>query len=99
MTKALDLARQAKERVGKIPAIMDTLGWVYYKKELYDNALMEFQACIEKEPENPIFHYHLGLAYNKKGEYSKAEDALKKALALQNDFTGSDDARKVLGQL
>ena len=99
LNKALDLARQAKEKVGKMPAVMDTLGWVYYKKELYDNAVAEFQACVDQEPENPIFNYHLGLAFNKKGEYVKAEKALKKALALQNDFNGADDAQKVLDQL
>lgn len=99
LNTALELASHAKERVGKLPAVMDTLGWVYYKKELYDNALMEFQACVDKEPENPIFHYHLGLAYNKKGAYSKAEDSLKKAFSLQKDFKGADDARKVLNQL
>jgi tetratricopeptide (TPR) repeat protein len=99
LDKALDLARRAKERMGKLPAIMDTLGWVYYKKELYDAALTEFEACVEKEPANPIFNYHLGLAYNKKGDYAKAEKALKKALELQKDFEGSEDARKVLGQI
>ncbi|MBU2628509.1 MAG: tetratricopeptide repeat protein, partial [Proteobacteria bacterium] len=99
LNKALDLARQAKERVGKLPAIMDTLGWVYYKKEIYDSAATEFEACIEKEPENPVFQYHLGLAYNKLGKYNKAETALKKALELQKDFTGSEEAKKVLDQL
>ncbi len=99
LNTALDLARQAKERIGKLPAIMDTLGWVYYKKTLYDSAVTEFEACIEKEPENPIFHYHLGLALNKLGEYIKAETALNKALELQKDFTGSDEAKKVLNQL
>jgi len=99
LNKALELARQAKERIGNLPAIMDTLGWVYYKKEIYDSAITEFEACVEKEPKNPIFNYHLGLAYNKKGDYAKAEAALKKALELQNNFEGSEDAKKVLEQL
>ena len=99
LNTALDLARQAKERVGKLPAIMDTLGWVYYKKKLYDNAVTEFETCVDKKPENPIFYYHLGLTYNKLGEYVKAETALKKALELQKDFKGSSEAKKVLSQL
>ena len=78
---------------------MDTLGWVYYKKEFYDSAVTEFEACVEKEPKNPIFNYHLGLAYNKKGDSVKAEKALKKALELQKDFSGANEAKKVLGQL
>ena len=99
LNKALELARQAKDRVGKIPAVMDTLGWVYYKKELYDSAAGEFESCVEKDPENPIFRYHLGLAYNKLGKYGKAEENLKKALELQKDFKGAGEAQKVLDQL
>ncbi|MFH2091750.1 MAG: tetratricopeptide repeat protein [Pseudomonadota bacterium] len=96
---ALDLASKTKEKAGKLAAVTDTLGWVYYKKELYDNAIAEFEASIDQEPDNPIFHYHLGLALNKKGEYVKAETALKKALALNKAFKGAEDAQKVLDQL
>ncbi len=99
LNTALELASQAKAKAGRLPAVMDTLGWVYYKKQLYDNAIDEFQGCIDQKPENPIFHYHLGLALNKKGEYIKAENALKKALALQKDFQGAKEAREVLDQL
>ncbi len=99
LTTALELARKAKEIAGEMPAIMDTLGWVYYKKQLYDSALLEFKNCLEKEPNNPVFHYHLGLAYNKKWDYANAEKALKKALALQDDFTGADEAKNILEQL
>lgn len=99
LDKALDLARRARELGGEVPAIMDTLGWVYYKKELYDSALLEFNQCIEKEPLNPVFHYHLGLTYNKKWDYANAEKSLKKALELQPDFDGAEDAKKILGQM
>ena len=99
LNKALDLARRAKEKLGRVPAVMDTLGWVYYKKELYDSALQEFETCVEKEPENPVFHYHMGLAHYRLGSYNQAETALKKALSLKNDFAGADEAQKILDQL
>lgn len=99
LNKALDLARQAKERLGRIPAVMDTLGWVYYKKGLYDSAAAEFLACTELEPENPIFHYHLGLAYVKLNKTDKARSALEAALKLDKGFDGSDDARDKLARL
>ncbi len=99
LNKALELAQQAREKTGAITAIMDTLGWVYYKKGLYPSAVQEFTACIEKEPANPIFHYHLGLAYNKLWKYDQAKTSLAKALELQPDFNGSDEAKKILAQL
>ncbi|MCG8619880.1 MAG: tetratricopeptide repeat protein, partial [Desulfobacterales bacterium] len=99
LNKALELARQAKERLGRIPAIMDTLGWVYYKKGLFESAAQEFLSCTEKEPSNPIFHYHLGLAYDKIGHSKKAKAALTAALKLSRDFTGADEAKAILNRL
>jgi tetratricopeptide (TPR) repeat protein len=99
MNKALDLARKARELGGENPAIMDTLGWIYYKKEIYDSAIQEFSNCVEKEPGNPIFNYHLGLAYNKKWDYINAKKYLEKALELDKEFKGADEARKILEQI
>ncbi|MCG8567047.1 MAG: tetratricopeptide repeat protein, partial [Desulfobacterales bacterium] len=96
LEKALDLARQARKLAGENPAIMDTLGWVYYQKALYDLAIEEFKACIQKDPQNPIFHYHLGLAYHKLGRRDQARTSLTRALDLQKDFQGAEAAWKIL---
>ena len=37
--EALGLAQKAKEKMPKSPAVMDTLGWVYYLKGSYLNAI------------------------------------------------------------
>ncbi|WDP90167.1 MAG: tetratricopeptide repeat protein [Desulfobacter sp.] len=99
LDEALALARQARVKTGGIPAVIDTLGWVYYKKQLYPSAAQEFKACVDKEPQNPVFHYHLGMTYNKMWKYEQARAALEKALALKPDFKGSGEARKILEQL
>lgn len=99
LNKAFDLARRAREKVGDYPAVMDTLGWVYYKKGLYDNAIVEFDSCIEKEPDNPMFHYHLGLTLHKNGKSDAAKASLEKALDLSKDFEGADEAIKILSAL
>ncbi|MCG8565113.1 MAG: tetratricopeptide repeat protein [Desulfobacterales bacterium] len=96
LDQALDLARRARKNAGENPAIMDTLGWVYYQKALYDSAIQEFEACIRKSPKNPIFHYHLGLAFNKLGRMEKSRAALKRALELNPDFPGAQEARTLL---
>jgi tetratricopeptide (TPR) repeat protein len=99
LDKALGLARKAKELGGENPAIMDTLGYIYYKKGIYESAIEEFFSCIEKEPLNPVFNYHLGLALNKKWDYANAKKYLKKALDLKKDFKGAEDAMKILEQI
>ncbi len=77
---------------------MDTLGLVYYKKGFYDSAINEFVASLEKIPNNPIVHYHLGLAYHSKGKRAHAKKALERALSLNTNFEGADKARKILAQ-
>jgi len=99
LNKALDLARLAKEKASNSTAIIDTLGWVYLKKELYDSAAEEFKTCIEKEPENPIFHYHLGLTYHKMGKLEDAKASLERSLKISKDFDGADEARTLLNQI
>jgi tetratricopeptide (TPR) repeat protein len=96
---ALGYAQTAKGKLPNDPSVMDTLGWVYYKKGFYDLAIAEFLDSIEKNPEIAAVHYHLGLAYHQNGEMDKAKEALEKALSLDDDFDGADKAKEILSEL
>nr|WP_236888509.1 tetratricopeptide repeat protein [Desulfoluna limicola] len=96
--EALELAREAKSNASDDPSIMDTLGLVYYRKGLYDSAISEFKDSLEKLPENPVVNYHLGLALHASGNIEKARASLVKALQLNPDFKGADEARGILAQ-
>jgi putative PEP-CTERM system TPR-repeat lipoprotein len=96
---ALGLAQTAVQQAPDRPELTDTLGWVYYKKNLQPLATAAFQRCVEKEPSNPLYHYHLGLAYAKSGEPAKARQSLEKALALDPNFAGSSEARRLLASI
>jgi tetratricopeptide (TPR) repeat protein len=50
-------------------------------------------------PENALYHYHLGLAYEKSGDRARAARHLARALALNTDFEGASDARALLASL
>ena len=97
--EALRLARMAKEKLPNSPYVMDTLGWVYYKKGLYGSAIGEFSDCLTRIPENPAVMYHLGMAYYKNGDAQKARVELEKALGLDENFNGAEQARQVLAEL
>jgi tetratricopeptide (TPR) repeat protein len=99
LNEALNLARLAKEKLPDDPNVMDTLGWVYYKKGLYDSAIGEFTDCLEKMPDNPTVIYHLGMAYYKKGDLENARAELERALKLDKNFTGANEAKRVLAEL
>ena len=44
----------------------------------------------------PIMRYHLGMAHYKNGNKDLAKSELAKALQLDAQFSGSDEARSVL---
>ena len=96
LDEALGLARVAKEKMPDDPNVMDTLGWVYYKKGIYDMAIIEFGDALEKMPENPAILFHLGMAYYQKGDKERARNELQAALGISDTFDGAEEAKKVL---
>jgi tetratricopeptide (TPR) repeat protein len=96
---ALQLAQTAKAQVPDEPEFNDTLGWVYYKQDILDQSIPLFLQAIDKDPTNAQFQYHLGMAYAKQGEDTKAIAALRKALALNPTFVGAGEAKRMLGEL
>ena len=99
LDKALQLAQAAKAELPDHPDVNDTLGYVYLKKQLPSLAIPPFRFALEKAPDNPAFHYHLGLAYAQTGDKVSARASLERALKLKPDFDGAEDARKVLKTL
>ncbi len=96
---ALQLATTAVRGLPDSAEVSDTLGFVYYKKKQYPLAIGAFQTSIKTDPRNPIYHYHLGLAYNGGGDAAEARRSLDAALKLSGTFAGSDEARATLASL
>ncbi|MFH1243938.1 MAG: tetratricopeptide repeat protein, partial [Pseudomonadota bacterium] len=94
--EALGFAQIAKEQIPRNAAVMDTLGWIYYLKGSYLNAISELQDSLELDPNNPVINYHLGLAFYKNEQPDAARESLEKALEIKPDFEGADEARRIL---
>jgi Flp pilus assembly protein TadD len=75
------------------------LGWVYVRKNMGSVAIPHLESCVRKTPNDPVFQYHLGVAYFQAGDYAKARGALSKALSIKSDFDGAADARKALATI
>jgi len=99
LNEALTLANIAKKSDPEDPSIADTLGWVYYKRGLYPNAVSELTFAAGKLPDNATVRYHLGMSYLKKGDNEKARKELEKALSLDESFEGAEEAKKALAGL
>jgi tetratricopeptide (TPR) repeat protein len=96
---AVQLAQTAKAGLPEAPEVDDTLGWVYYRKNLPGLALAPLQRAVGKSPKDPVYHYHLGMVYAKSGDAAQAKASLQKALALDPAFDGATEARKTLAKL
>jgi tetratricopeptide (TPR) repeat protein len=80
LDQAMTLAERAKKRVPDSPDISDTLGFVYYQKNLNAEALQIFKQVVQDKPENPTFRFHLAMALLKQGDRQGAKDEAEKAM-------------------
>jgi tetratricopeptide (TPR) repeat protein len=78
--EALKYAQQAKELVPNNLEVIDTLGWAYFNKGLYDSAVKEL-APLADAP-RAVERYHLAMAYFKAGDVVRGQTVLRSALKI-----------------
>ena len=84
LDRALGLIERAIKYKPNSGYIVDSLGWVYFRKGQYDRALEELKRAITLCPEDPTINEHLGDVYFRKEDYGKALNSYKQALSLEN---------------
>ncbi len=80
LDQAMTFAEHAKKRAPNSPDISDTLGYVYYQKNLNSEALQIFRQVVQENPQNPTYHFHLAMALLKGGDRQGARDEAQKAM-------------------
>jgi tetratricopeptide (TPR) repeat protein len=81
LDQALTMAQRAVQRAPASLDLNDTLGWVYIKKNLSENAVHIFSDLVQKDPNNPTFHYHYAMALAQKGDKPSARREYETALS------------------
>lgn len=76
---ALGYAQRAQKKSPQNLNIVDTIGLIYYKKNLLDESSRLFSELVTKNPTNATFHLHLAMALYKKGDKLQARHELDKA--------------------
>ena len=84
LDKAMELIQKALKLKPESGYIIDSLGWVYYKKGSYDKAIHYLEKAANLTKDDPTINEHLGDAYLKKKEYKKALLYYEKALFLKH---------------
>jgi len=92
LDEALTMAQRARQKLPESPNVKDTLGWIYIKKNLSDDAVRIFRELVDQDPNNPSFHYHYGLALLQKGDRPSAKREFE--VAIRNK-PSKDEAGKI----
>ena len=92
LNQAETFAERAKQQVPNNPDISDTLGYVYYRKNLNDAALQIFEQIVQQQPNNPTYRLHLAMALLKQGNKQGAKEQAEKAL---KDATQPDQQNQI----
>ncbi|MEW6555765.1 MAG: tetratricopeptide repeat protein [Elusimicrobiota bacterium] len=82
LVEAEQFIKQALELEPENPAYIDSLGWVYYRRAEYDEALKLLKKASEKL-DDPIIFDHLGDCYLSVGDVQNAVDNWETALLLE----------------
>jgi tetratricopeptide (TPR) repeat protein len=89
---ALAKATKAKQLLPDMGEVSDTLGWIYLKKNLTDNAIEIFKNLTAKVPNQSTYRYHLGMAFWQKGDKTNCIKELQEAL---KNNPGQEEKRKI----
>ena len=96
---ALTKAQRAKQLLPDLSEVSDTLGWIYLKKNLTDNAIDIFKDLVTKVPAQAVFRYHLGMAYSQKGDKTRALKELQDALKYNPTKADRDKIQQLITRL
>ena len=96
LDRALQLAQTAVAAAPDKPEVLDTLGWVYYKRNQPAQAIPYFQRCAQISPNVAEYHYHLGLALLQNGDMQNGRASLQRALDLKPNTSVAAEVRRAL---
>jgi tetratricopeptide (TPR) repeat protein len=99
LEEARSLAWRAARLRPRDGTMRDTLGWVYYQRKEYAQALSHLRAAQSMQPDNPEIAYHLAMVYEQQGQRDQARQELKRALRPPANFAAAPAARQALARL
>jgi tetratricopeptide (TPR) repeat protein len=96
LAEALGMVQKAVAARPQSGAMLDSLGWAYYRLGDYKASVEKLEAAVEMEPGDPDVNGHLGDAYWKVGRKTEAEFQWRRVLTLEPDEKQKIDAEAKL---
>ncbi|MDX2276240.1 MAG: tetratricopeptide repeat protein [Hyphomonadaceae bacterium] len=93
LQEALAMLRRAVEQRPSSAAIIDSLGWAYYRLGEYDKALEHLERAVELMPADATLNDHLGDLYWRLERYTEARFQWRRALAGEPEDVAAIEAK------
>ena len=97
LDEGLEYALKAAELAPKDASILDTLGWIYFKKENFNKAIEILNAAIASRQNSPTIRFHLGMAHYKNRNLNNALNEFKNSLKISTKFKEASKAKDMIG--
>lgn len=79
--------------------VMDTLGWILYKKGKFQDSVRVLEAAYKNQPNESVIAEHLGDAYNKNQLSEKARKMYQRAAESETDESKINQIRQKITSL
>jgi tetratricopeptide (TPR) repeat protein len=98
--EALRHIERAIEIAGRRPALLDTLGTIYFKDGNHERARACLEEAVSAEEADPRYYFHLAGVYYRLGQMERARESLRAALGRElSTRLLTDSDRELLAEL
>ena len=96
LPEAIAMVQKAVDAQPQSGAMLDSLGWGYYRQGDYKTAVAKLEQAVELEPGDPDVNGHLGDAYWRVGRQVEARYQWQRVLTLEPDDKQKAEAQRKL---
>ncbi len=96
LDEGLEYALKAAKLAPKDASILDTLGWVYVKRDNFNQAVEHLKSAVTSRPNSPITRFHLGMAHYKNSDLKSALIEFKNSLKISERFKEAAKAKEMI---
>jgi tetratricopeptide (TPR) repeat protein len=97
--EALPFAVKAEKLAPRSAEVLDTLGWVQYRRGDFAEAEKFLSRAAERAPSNATIQFHLGMAYASLGRKADAVSTLRRAAQLDPKLAQTEKIDELIKQL
>jgi tetratricopeptide (TPR) repeat protein len=97
--EALPFAMKAERLAPTLASVIDTLGWIHYRRQSYPEAEKFLTQAAERAPSDAAVRFHLGMTYAKLGRTSDAVSALRRAGQLDPKLADRENINQLIKDL